>query len=279
VQLDNGPSLAFDLASFDIGSRPLPLDAAPDAPLLTLRPMDAAAAALDAALTTRPRIRVVVIGAGAAGVEVAFALAARGATVTCCDRTALPAVALSAAAARRVSAAFSARGITWQGDADVASVHGDGVFLHDQRRLPAELVINATGAGAPELFAAAALPVDPRGCLLIGDELHAVGHPMLFAAGDCATLASYPDLPKSGVQAVRQGPLLAANLRAALRGTPLRRFVARRRSLALLNTADGRAIVSYPPFAGHNRGAWWLKDRIDRRFVVRFDREQQMSQG
>jgi selenide,water dikinase len=269
LRLDAGTPLAFDLASFDIGSRPLPLDATPDAPLLALRPLDAAVAALDAA---RPGMRVVVVGAGAAGVEVAFALAARGAAVTCCDRAALPAIGLSAAAARRVRAGFTAAGIAWRGATEVESVRADGVHLRDQPRLPAELVINATGAGAAGLFAAAALPVDARGCLLIGDDLRAVGHLQLFGAGDCATLASAPELSKSGVQAVRQGPLLAANLRAAMRGTPLRDFVPKRRHLALLNTADGRAILSYPPFACHNRAAWWLKDRIDRRFVARFDR-------
>lgn len=272
LRLGDGATIDFDLASFDIGARPLPLDATPDAPLLAVRPLDAAVAALAAAMAAQPHPRVVVIGAGAAGVEVAFALAARGARVTCCDRDANPVNALSAAAARRVRAAFSAADIAWEGNSTVVAVRADGVGLADRRRLAADLVINATGAGAAELFAAAALPVDAYGCLWVGDDLRAVGDPQLFGAGDCSTLANAPGLPKSGVQAVRQGPLLAANLRAALRGAPLRRFAARARALALLNTADGRAILSYPPFACHNRAAWWLKDRIDRRFVARFDR-------
>lgn len=41
--------------------------------------------------------------------------------------------------------------------------------------------------------------------------------------------------------------------------------------LALLNTADGRAIASYGDWAWRGRAVWWLKGRIDRRFVRRFD--------
>jgi hypothetical protein len=39
----------------------------------------------------------------------------------------------------------------------------------------------------------------------------------------------------------------------------------------LLNTADGRALLSYGGFASHGRLEWRLKDWIDRRFVRRFD--------
>jgi len=272
VLLADGARLAYDLASFDVGSRPRPLPAtAGDAPLVALKPMDAAAAAIDAALAARPRARALVVGAGAAGAEIAFALAARGAAVTCCDHAAAPVGALGAATARRVARAFAAARIAWVGGAEVAAVARDGVQLADGRTLPAELVVNATGPGGPKLFAAAGLAVDGDGFLLVDDHLRAADRRELFAAGDCATLAAQPDAPRSGVQAVRQGPLLAANLRAALRGAATQPYRAQRRALALLNTADRRAILSYPPLAHHGRAAWWLKDAIDRRFVARFD--------
>jgi selenide,water dikinase len=71
--------------------------------------------------------------------------------------------------------------------------------------------------------------------------------------------------------------LLAANLRAALRGEPLQPFRPQRRTLALLNTADGRAVLAYGPVALQARWAWWLKDRLNRGFVERFDRARRRS--
>ena len=83
-----------------------------------------------------------------------------------------------------------------------------------------------------------------------------VGVPEIFAAGDCATIATHPALPKAGVYAVREAPILAHNLRAAVRGGALRTFEPQPRFLSLLNTADGRAILSYGAFAWHSRWAW-----------------------
>ena len=69
---------------------------------------------------------------------------------------------------------------------------------------------------------------------------------------------------------MRQGPVLDHNLRAAARGEPLRTFRPQTRFLSLLNTGDGRAILSYGRFAARGRWAWRLKDWIDRRFVAQF---------
>ena len=63
-------------------------------------------------------------------------------------------------------------------------------------------------------------------------------HPRVFAVGDCAAFT--PALPKAGVFAVRMGPVLVTQLRAALRsdqgaGTAPA-YVPQRRYLVLLAT-------------------------------------------
>jgi len=94
----------------------------------------------------------------------------------------------------------------------------------------------------------------------------------VFAVGDCGTLRDYPSLAKSGVYAVREAPILWANLRAAARGAPLTAFRPQRDFLSILNTCDGRALLRYKGLVTWSRWAWRLKDRIDRGFMRRYQR-------
>jgi NADH dehydrogenase FAD-containing subunit len=76
--------------------------------------------------------------------------------------------------------------------------------------------------------------------------------------------------PKSGVYAVRAGPPLAANLRAALEGRPLAPYRPQPRALALIGTGGKHAVGLWGPLSWQGRWVWTWKDRIDRAFVARF---------
>ncbi len=284
VRVDADAWLAYDVVSFDIGSQPAhPELVAADAPASMVKPIDVAAAAIDAALAQpRPEHgrRLVVVGAGAGGTEVAFALAARlaregGGDVALVDRGEAPVMERGRHTSTIVARALAERGIRFLGAATVESVDAAGVVARDaygtRHRLPAEWVVWATGAAAPALFRDSALATDARGFLWVGADLRHEPHPEIFAAGDCATLTTHPQLPKAGVYAVRQGVTLAHNLYATLRGEALRTYEPQKRFLSILNLGDGTAVASYAGWAWHGRSAWRLKDFIDRRFVARYD--------
>jgi selenide,water dikinase len=276
--LSDGTERGYDMVSFDVGARPRPpAHASSEAPLVAVKPIERALEVIDATLAAPAAARIAVVGAGAGGIEIAFALAARlrhhpSTSLLLCDRTNRPLEARGPRTVRLVERALAAARIRFAGGVEVAAVDAGGLQLRGGGTLAAGLVIWSTGAVGPELFRESHLPVDADGFLAVGANLRCAAHPYLFAAGDCAALTPYPDLPKAGVYAVRQGPLLARNLRAALRGAQLLSFRPQRRFLSLLNTADGRAILSYGAFAYHGRAAWWLNDWIDRRFVATFDR-------
>ena len=140
---------------------------------------------------------------------------------------------------------------------------------------PGELVLWATGAQAHdwqlEPQRRGRLSVNSRGFVRVDAHLRALSHPHIFAVGDCAQWGSEADaLPKAGVYAVRMGPVLSGNLRAALVGAPLAVFAPQRRFLSLLSTADGRAIASRGDLGASGAWAWHLKDYIDRSFIRRF---------
>ena len=128
-------------------------------------------------------------------------------------------------------------------------------------------------------------------------QLRSVSHPQVFAVGDCAhwsgdapaagTTGARADdgagLPKAGVYAVRMGPVLARNLRAALgQGAPVD-YRPQRRFLALLATADRQAIAAWNGWSAQGprlgRWLWRWKDRIDRGFLRRFERTGARARG
>lgn len=102
-----------------------------------------------------------------------------------------------------------------------------------------------------------------------------------------ATHKARRGLPKAGVYAVRQGPIVAENLlrlcnallfadrsfssSAEAPAVPLVPYVPQTTFLALLNTCDGEAISSWYQTSAVGRWVMRLKDYIDRKFMDRFN--------
>ncbi|MFC3101731.1 FAD-dependent oxidoreductase [Altererythrobacter lauratis] len=144
-----------------------------------------------------------------------------------------------------------------------------GLALSDGTNLSVDRAIAATGSRAPAWLAQSGLALTPQGFVAVGPDMRSLSHKAIFAAGDIAQRTDRA-LPRSGVHAVKAGPVLAANLRAALTGAPDASYAPRRHTLYLLATGNRRAIGSWGPLAFSGRAAWWLKDWIDRRFVGRY---------
>ncbi len=275
--------LDYDFLSLDVGSESAGL-ATPGAReyAWSIRPMSRAVALRQRAeaLFAAGRSRAVVVGGGAAGLEVALALerlarqhlgqsggAAPSVTIVEAAPRILP--ELSAPVGRIAARVLAARGVRLRAGRQATAVGPDGVRLDDGTVEPSDLTVWLAGAAPPRLLAASDLPQDRQGYLLVDPTLRAVDGSPVFGAGDCIGIAGYPGLAKAGVYAVRESPVLDFNLRAALAGSPLLRYRPQPGFLALMNSADGRAIWRWRALAGHSRVAWWIKNRIDRAYVRR----------
>jgi NADH dehydrogenase FAD-containing subunit len=137
------------------------------------------------------------------------------------------------------------------------------------KRFAASLVVLATGPQAPQILGGSGLDLDSAGYLKVDAHLRSLSHADVFAAGDCTSL-SFVKTIRSGVYAVRQGPVLAHNVRAAMSKGVLRRFHPQRRALYLIATGARHAVATWGPFSWEGEWVWKWKDRIDRRFVQRF---------
>ncbi len=291
ARLAGRPALGFDLASLDIGSTPSAIAGAEHA--LPVKPVDRFlerwSAAEARALAAEGDFHLLTVGAGAGGVELTLALARRlrarlgragdrlRFTLVSDAATLLP--AHSRAARRLAAAALADAGVGLRTATRVAAVTPAGAVTEVGETLAADLVLLATPAAPAAWVADSGLAVDGRGFALVGPELRSVSHGHLFAAGDIAAFEARA-LPKSGVFAVRQGPLLAENLRRLASGEGrLRRYRPQRRTLALISSREDRAIAAWGPFAAAGGWAWRWKDRIDRRWMERYQELPAMAEA
>ena len=241
--------------------------------LASLEELLAAAAGPDG-----PR-RVVLVGGGAAGVELALALHARLGRLDPRGQPFRIAIAtgnglvstLNPGVRQRVRSALARHGVEVHDDFRVVEIDGAGVRARDGRFLPADAVLVSTAARAPAWLAGTGLATDAGGFVLTTPQLTSIGDPAVFAVGDCATPSGDP-MPKAGVFAVRQGAALTMNLRRRARGEALVPHRQSKTYLTILMTGDGSAIAGRGGwFAVEGRWVWRWKDWIDQRFMKRFN--------
>jgi pyridine nucleotide-disulfide oxidoreductase family protein len=272
VTLADGEPVGYDVLSINTGPRQdRDLIAGAREHALFVRPIEHFISLWKATLPLaeqRP-LAVVVIGSGAGGVELILAMrAALGARHSFSLVSDGPILA-NYSDAVRVRAAKALR----RANVQVLMGHCNAVegkhVVVDTMRVVCDVPIVATGSEAPTWLAASGLALDDDGFVRVGATLQSANHANVFAAGDVIVRDDAPH-PRSGVYAVRAGPVLAANLRAFVAGGALQPYMPQPRSLNLLATGDGRAIASWGSWSAQGWLMGWWKDRIDRAFIARF---------
>lgn len=284
--LADGRSLAYSHLSLDVGITPL-LDEIEGAAehALAVKPIGAflpkwEGLLRDCRLPDGPR-KIVVVGGGAAGFELILALkhglpgeAGQAgldpsrfsfALVTAGDLLAEQNPRVRGAGRR----AMARHGVKVLENSGVVAIDGRAVRLRSGELVAADAVLASTHATAPHWLAETGLALDDKGFVAVGRALQALNDPDVFAAGDCATMIEDPT-PKAGVFAVRQGPLLAENLRRRSLDKPLAPYHPQRRWLSLLSTGERYAIAGRAGLKLEGAWVWRWKDAIDRRWMRRY---------
>jgi selenide,water dikinase len=287
VRRRGGEAIPFDLLSLDIGSTPnTPAIPGADAHAIPVKPIDGFLARFEGA---RERIlarggdaALLTVGGGAGGVELILAverrlrgdLARAGhdpgrlrlALVTR-SRTVLPGAPTPMQA--RFARVLAQRGIRVVTDAPVSAVGPEGVEIGKGRVLEADEILWTTQAIPAPWLRDTGLALDGSGFVRVAATLESPSHRGVFAAGDVACFDPRP-LPKAGVFAVRQGPVLAENLRRIAEAKPLVRYRPQRNWLELISTGERHAIGTRNGFVAEGDWVWRVKDWIDRRFMSRY---------
>uniref|UniRef100_A0A7S3PD46 FAD/NAD(P)-binding domain-containing protein n=1 Tax=Amphora coffeiformis TaxID=265554 RepID=A0A7S3PD46_9STRA len=246
-------------------------------------------------------IRVVVVGAGVAGLELAMSIQGRWnhafdpwkvhvtvVDAVCHHEEILPSE--SPACRHKLGQLLEHKGIELRFECGVKEIRSDRlVFQTNTNALQFDYCIWATGAGAHNLayrLQKRGLALDDHGWIQVNKCLQSTSHSFVFAAGDCASHPASP--PKAGVFAVRSGPILIQNLTRYLlsRGPPvaimdgqdssttssldLVEFVPQDDFLKLLACGDGKALGFRFGIPIHGKWVWEMKDTIDNTFMDLF---------
>ena len=282
------PPVPYDLLSLNIGSTPN-TGGVPGAAehAIPVKPIDGFLGRFEAlkarVLARKGRTRLALVGAGAGGVELLLSVEhrlRREVTQAGFDANALSFVLISdvvdilpsfpAAFRSRFHAVLAARGIVVFSGAPVTRVEPGRLLLDGHAPVEVDEILWTTQAAPARWLAKSGLPLDERGFLKVDDMLRVVARDDMFAAGDTIAFATR-DLPKSGVYAVRAGPVLADNIRRTLTGRPLRRFRPQREALYLVSTGERHAVGTRNGLVVEGAWVWRWKDWIDRRFMRKFN--------
>ncbi len=277
VESGFGERHRFDIASVDIGSISKTLPTSPGAYVVAVKPIEPLLVAIYEFEGVRSNALMVrVVGGGAAALEVALALAwrwrdSKNRRVSIVAAT--PIMQGFPPRVRRLALeACRKRGVQVLENAPVEQIEPTRLLLANGAHggsVDTQLTVLATGYAPASMLAKATLSRSKDGSIEVNEHLQDAKNPSVFAAGDCASITGM-SLPKSGVYAVRQGPLLATNLLAALQNQPLQSYRHQPQALNLLSLGDKHAIATRNGLTVGGAWVWRWKDSIDRKWIQKY---------
>ncbi len=293
VHVEGRPPMSYDLLSINSGSRPRVIDV-PSAEeyALVAKPIDIFLQRWQKlqkkVQESSGEFRVVIVGGGAGGVELAlsaqlrlqtllvskqddpnrlkFSLLTQGSGILSTHNTAVQKSFMQVLAERNIEVLL---------DHTVTEVKQDYVSVDNGKQISADACIFVTNASAPVWPKESGLKVDDDGFIDVNCFLQSTSHPEIFAVGD---IASMPDpRPKSGVFAVRQGPVLTRNLVSAATNKSLTKYRPQKNFLGLISTGNKYAVASRGSWSWQGAWLWKVKDWIDRQFMQKFNQLPEMQ--
>ncbi|OUS27204.1 hypothetical protein A9Q99_15570 [Gammaproteobacteria bacterium 45_16_T64] len=278
VCLPDGTHIDYDILSLDVGGATdtswLSVGRTPTVPI---KPLDAfihhwgqIKEQAKVRAEQKSSYHLAVVGAGAAGIE--LVLAAQYALAQ------YPSVRISlvgtpgglllghgAKVKQRIQRVLADKNVTFHPYRAVATE--EGLLLSSGDQLTVDCVLASTGAIAHEWLQLSHLALDDSGFVSVDEYHRCLSHDNVFAVGDVCSRVD-GTVVRSGVHAVKVGPVLAKNLRAAASNHPLLPYTAKRNSLYLLSCGDRYGVMSWGNMSASGGWVWRWKDYIDRRFVA-----------
>lgn len=280
----NHPALSYDVLSLNSGASPGFEDVEVTGIVTPVKPIGRLLtawreihASISESISLGEKKTLVVVGAGAGGVELALAIAKafQGSERGLLDLILVEAqgellAGHNSFAKRWAERSLGDAGFTILKGFQVARLAPEGLVSNSGEKIRADHVMWTTGVSAPAFIQDSGLQLDSNGFVSVNKFLQSVSHMNVFAAGDVADLQGQARA-KSGVYAVRAGPTLAENLVGFCHGRALKTYRAQTSALAIIGDYQGSAVASRGAFFAAGKSVFRVKQWIDRRFMRKFE--------
>ena len=279
VHMENRPSISFDYLSINLGiqSNDKDINGAKEN-CIKLKPISSIKENINKLLTynkERNKNKIVIIGAGAAGVEVALAIRERLRKEYLYNDIVLLSKNSKILNGFNNNAIYTAEknlkknNIKVLYDSEVINITKNYISLRNGSKIKCPFPVLATNAGPLELLKKSNLPLTKNGNIIINKKLLIQGKDNIFATGDIAEIIKNKT-PKAGVFAVKQGKILEKNIRRAILNKNLINFIPQRTYLSIIGLSGGKALAIKSIFSCKSKYLWKIKKFIDKRFIKKY---------
>jgi NADH dehydrogenase len=140
--------------------------------------------------------------------------------------------------------ALGRRGVRVLLNTFVAGADQDGLFFKDGTRVETATIVWSAGVKPSPLVASLPIGTGRGGAIVVQPDLSVANYPGVWAIGDCAQVPNPRGgwYPPTAQHAIREGPVLARNIVATLRGKPTQPF--QYEALGMMASLGGRRGVA-----------------------------------
>ena len=279
IQIKDRPPLRYDICSINAGALPSIEDIkGADRYAIAVKPIAHMLAKMPASIPDKSIINI--IGAGVAGIEIAFALhkkfESQNIDIHIFSRSKTLLAKMPPKAGNVIDKLAKKRGIKIHYGVEISEISKTSLTSRDGKSYPTGLNLIVTGVKAAPFVESLSDGLDGHGFISVDTTLESPVYEGLFACGDVASIIGHPR-EKAGVFAVRAGAILVQNLRRTINNRNLVRWSPQKNYLALIGTADGKALAVRNGFV-HYHSFWFsLKQKIDLDFMNKFNNLPEMT--
>ena len=278
LELENRPSIQFDVASIDIGSTPnqqIEGSAEFSTPIKPISDFYQRWKLIQEKVHQNKIKSLSVVGGGAGSVEVIMAMAfnlkklntpLQYHLVTSSNEI-LP--TYNHSVINRVKQQFKKYQINIHTSSRVEKLSQGAIHCNNIDPILTDEIIWCIQATGSSWLKQSQLECDDAGFVKVRQTLQSLHYDHIFAAGDIVNMVATPR-PKAGVYAVRQADILFDNLRAVLLNKTLLEYKPQDGFLSLLALGEKQATGSKSIFSFSGEWVWRWKNSIDVKFMNQF---------